>query len=158
MKILRIGCILFVVLATSAPRAEEGGPATTVTKYFDGLSDGVAASQLVEDYWASEPVIFQSASPTLQIAAEQYAAGIDSFQDHIRGNGWTNYSISKVDECLLKDDLALVNVNYKSEYKGKPEKNLAVVYILAKSDIWRISSIIRNTASISVVCNSLPPE
>ena len=158
MKLLRISCFLFLVLATSAPHAEEQSPTTTVTKYFAGLSDGVAAIRLIEVFWVSEPIIFRPNSPTLQVTAEQYAAGLESFQNNNRENGWTTFSISKIEECVLRDDLALVSVNYKSEYEGKPEQNLAAVYTLAKLDIWRISSYMRTKASISVACNTFPLE
>ncbi len=128
-------------------------PAAVVEAYLTGYSDGLPAAELISSYWLPNVVIHAPATAPEKVPAETFAGLVEGFRTQVRAEGWRQNVIRDIDACLLREDLALVGVDYVRRYDDDSERAEAVVYTLNSADGWRISSVMPTQPGTTLRCS-----
>ncbi len=145
--------ITFLLLVLCAAGAHSSdSPGQVVKGYFEGYVDGEDVQELVGTYWLSTVTIYAAGLQPIQVPAAQFAGRLEASRTQAREQGWSRGVIVEQEECLLREDMALVSVRYKSESDDGVESASAVLYTLSLKDVWRISSVVPTDADVLVGC------
>ena len=139
-----------ILLPTSSLADET--PQQIVSDYIGGYSAGVDTSELVKTYWLSTLVVFSVEAPPRQLSSDAFAEIVHQFREQVREAGWLRTEIVEIEQCEVREDLAIVSLRYKRVFSDGKEPMDAVTYTLTMEDKWRISAVMPTDPRLMVVC------
>ncbi len=143
---------LLLVLSASGVYSSDS-PGQVVKGYFEGYGNGQDTQELVGTYWLPSVMVYAAGLQPIQIPAAQFAGRLEAFRTQAREQGWSQGEIVELEECLLRSDMAMVSVRYRSQTPAGVESANAVLYTLILTDAWRISSVMPTDSGVLVGCD-----
>ena len=144
--------ILMVCMFGASLAEAEATPEEVVASYFREFSAGVDAGQLVADYWLPHLITFSPGGHPARLSASEWTGVLDDFREQVLESGWLRTTIVESAQCLLREDVAIVNIRYLREFEGGTSAMEAVLYTLIREDGWKLSSVMPTNPDLIVTC------
>lgn len=145
---------IFVLWAITATVQGSDEVSTAIDHYFEDFNRGMPALELVHAHWHPESVVFTSDAVKIFDGYKESASWVQEIQVSIAEDGWVRSEVVESAVCNLGDTLALYSMKFKRVFSDGREIISGGTYTLAKSDRWRIASVIFANPDDLVRCDN----